>query len=147
MESLIRKDIKEFLPHRPPFLFIDKVLSIDSDTVTAVKTFKENEEYLKGHFPGNPIVPGVLIIESMAQAAGIIVSQGLDNTKKTDIFYLAKVIDVRFKISVLPGDTMIIKAKVLRKFENSVKAHVKGTVKDRIVAEGELILSKKGRGV
>lgn len=143
MENLIYKDIKEFLPHRSPFLFIDKVLSIDGDTIIAVKTFKENEEYLKGHFPGNPIVPGVLIIESMAQAAGIIASQRLDNPNKTDIFYLARVVDIRFRASTLPGDSMVIKAKVLRRFGSSVKVCTEGIVKDKIVAEGELILSKK----
>ena len=72
MQQAANKDIKELLPHRPPFLFIDKVLSIVGNKITATRTIKKDEQYLKGHFPGNPIVPGVLIIESMAQAAGII---------------------------------------------------------------------------
>jgi len=147
VDDLLNKEITELLPHRYPFLFIDRIISIEDDCkIVASKTIKKDEDYLKGHFPGNPLVPGVLIVESMAQAAGIISSHNLkignEYKKKPDVYFLSKIVDMKFKHPVYPGDTLIIRAEVLRSFGNSVKTRLEGEVDGRLVVEGELVLSK-----
>ena len=104
MTKIRDKNITELLPHRKPFLFVDKITSADDTKVVALKKFHNNEDYFKGHFPGKPIVPGVLIIESMAQTAGIMASHTSSGNKKIgcpDIFYLARITDMKFKAGIV----------------------------------------------
>ena len=145
MENLLNKDITELLPHRKPFLFIDRIISVEnSDKIKAERRIAEDEGYLEGHFPGNPIVPGVLILECMAQASGIIAAY---NTGKIGgIYFLSRISDIRFKHPVLPGDTLIIKAEILGRFDQTVKTHACCEVGGKVVAEGELVLSKQKGG-
>ena len=141
MENLINKDITELLPHRKPFLFIDKVISIEGmNKIVAEKKINKDEDYLKGHFPGNPIVPGVLIVESMAQASGLIYAYNIGELK--DVYFLSRISDIKFKHPVFPGDTLIIKAEILGHFDQAVKTHAWCEVNGKVVAEGELVLSK-----
>lgn len=142
MENPCNKDITELLPHRKPFLFIDKVVSIEgSNKIVAQKKINKDDDYFKGHFPGNPIVPGVLIVESMAQASGIICAY--NHGEAQDIYFLSSISNVRFRHPVFPGDTLIVKAEVLARFGQAVKTSVECVVNNTVVAEGELVLSQK----
>ena len=113
---LMEKDeIKKYLPHREPFLFIDGVVEIiENETIHAKKLISEDEYFLEGHFPGNPIFPGVIIIEALGQASGIL---GFTTMKKTpeegSIYVLAGVDKVRFRRRVRPGDTIDLYSKVV----------------------------------
>lgn len=151
MENLLNKDIRELIPHREPFIFIDNVISAESGLVVASKHIKKDEVYFKGHFPGNPLVPGVLIVESMAQTSGIacaVYSSEQKNVslKQAGAYFLSRISDVKFKYAVLPGDTLIIKSKVVHYFDSFFKTEVSCEVNGRIVAEGELVLTKQTGG-
>ena len=148
MENLLNKDIRELIPHREPFIFIDKILSAEPGYVIALKDVKKDEGYLKGHFPGMPLVPGVLLVESMAQASGIAcascASEQMDlPSKHSVIYFLSRISDIKFKHTVLPGDVLTVKAKVVHSFEPFFRTQVSCEVNGRIVAEGELVLTKQ----
>ena len=98
------QEILKCLPHRSPFLMVDKITQlIKGESVTALKLCSYNEPYFQGHFPDNPIMPGVLIVEAMAQASGILISQEL---KENQLCVLAAITDVKFKGIVKPGNTL-----------------------------------------
>ena len=148
MENLLNKNIRELIPHREPFIFIDKVISIESGLVVASKYIKRDEAYFKGHFPSDPLMPGVLIVESMAQTSGIACVLYSNEQKKvpsghSEVYFLSRISDVKFKYAVLPGDTLIIKSKVVHYFNPFFKTQVSCEVNGKIVAEGELVLTKQ----
>lgn len=147
MDSIINKDITELLPHGKSFIFLDKIISVDGpNKIIASRTINKNDSYLKGHFPGNPLLPGVLLVESMAQTAGIICSYSSSRkdkiSNKPDIYFLTRIVHMRFKHPVYPGDTLILKAEILNTFSNVIKTRVEAAVDGKLVAEGELVLSK-----
>lgn len=146
MDDLTKYDIADLLPHRSPFVFVDKIIQADGKGVTTSKIFADDEEYFNGHFPGNPIVPGVLLIENMAQTAGIAASSALNENEKPEeaanVFYLSRVVDVKLKAPVLPGEEVQVTAEVVMSFGNMVKVSVESKVSGRTVAKGELVLSK-----
>lgn len=146
MCDILDRDIKELLPHREPFIFVDEILSISEDEITTLKTFKGEEEFFRGHFPGNPIVPGVLLVEVMAQTAGLLVSNALKGGDLTEnvgtLFYLSRVIDVKFKVPVVPGDVVKTNVIIIGVFGDAVKVSATAEVSGRIVALGELVLSR-----
>ena len=106
--QISKDDIKKYLPHRKPFLFIDEVVNIDKNNeIHARKVITSNEYFLDGHFPGNPIFPGVIIIEALGQASGILGFVTMDKTpEEGSIYVLAGVDKVRFRKRVRPGDTI-----------------------------------------
>jgi len=142
-ESILNKDIKELLPHREPFLFIDKVILVEPGCVTASKYINKGEEYFRGHFPGKPLVPGVLIVESMAQTSGIACASYCNELKDTRMYFLSRISDMKFKYPVLPGDILIIKSEVMQRFDTFFKVHAACEVNGKVVAEGDLILTKR----
>jgi len=112
MDSL---EIMEALPHRYPFLLIDRITSITAgESITAVKNVTNNEPFFQGHFPGRPVMPGVLIIEAMAQAGGVLSHVTMIDVEPKPLFFLAGVNDARFRRTVLPGDQLVINVDVIR---------------------------------
>jgi beta-hydroxyacyl-ACP dehydratase FabZ len=134
------EEIMGFLPHKYPFLFIDRVLEIEPDkSIVCVKNVTVNEPFFQGHFPGRPIVPGVILLESMAQAGGVLVlfSHAKEFARRNFFFLGAD--KVRFRKVVRPGDQLKIEARVLRHRETVWKFQCKCQVEDQVVAEAVLM--------
>lgn len=131
-------EMMNILIHRYPFLLVDKVIDYEKEKyVVACKNVSVNEPWAKGHFPGDPIYPGALIVESSAQAgAFLFYDRGKDDKSKKGL--LAGVENFKFVKVVKPGDQLIIKVELVSKFGNLVKVKVKATVEDERVAEGGL---------
>ncbi len=131
--------IEAMLPHRYPFLLVDKIMSIDEDRIVGVKNITMNEPFFQGHFPGNPVMPGVLQIEAMAQVGGIFALHDKKDPENYNTYFL-KIDKVRFKKKVLPGDTLIFDLKLLSPIRRGIvhmggKAYVNGDV----VSESEMM--------
>jgi len=129
--------IKELLPHRYPFLLVDKVVSIKEEEIVGVKNVTINEPFFKGHFPEEPLMPGVLLIEAMAQCGGLLV---LNQKKEKYSTYFIRVDNVKFRQKVVPGDTLIFKLMLTSPIRRGI-ANMKGLtyVGDKVVAEGEFM--------
>lgn len=132
--------IMQILPHRYPFLLIDRILElVPGDSVLALKNVTINEPFFQGHFPNNPIMPGVLIIEAMGQAGGVLASHSLPSEKEGALIYFMGMDKVRFRKQVEPGDQLILKLKILRKRANTFKMSGIAMVNEKIAAEAELL--------
>ena len=134
--------IMEILPHRYPFLLVDRVLKlIPNDKIVALKNVTFNEPFFQGHFPGKPVMPGVLIIEAMAQAGGILAYETAPSEKRNRLIYFMGMDRVRFRKMVFPGDQIIFEAKILKFRSKVAKMSGTATVDDQLVAEAELMAS------
>ncbi len=134
--------IMQLLPHRYPFLLIDRVLSMEvGKNVHAIKNVTINEPFFNGHFPGHPVMPGVLIVEAMAQAAALLTFESLPNTdpSKKRVVYLAGIDNARFKKMVIPGDQLHIMVVLERIARNVGKFNARVTVDGKLAAEAQLI--------
>lgn len=126
--------IQALLPHRYPFLLVDRVLELDLEQrhVVAQKNVSINEPFFQGHFPGKPIMPGVLIIEALAQAGGVMTQLSLGRDAGSQLFYMVKVENARFSKQVVPGDVLILDVRMKRLIRNmgwySGEAKVNGEV-------------------
>ena len=130
-------ELLKILPHRYPFIMIDKVIKWDKKkSLQAIKNVSINEPYFQGHFPEKPIFPGVLILESMAQAGSLIISDFVDNPSKK-LVYLSKVLNFKIHKNVIPGDQLYIEAKLLQHKMNSFKFSVECFVDKKQVASAE----------
>jgi len=131
-------EIMEILPHRYPFLLVDRIVELDDNRIVGIKSVTINEPFFIGHFPGNPIMPGVLIVESMAQTGGILLLKKVDNPKGKLVYFLA-IKEAKFRAPVRPGDTLR-NEMVLKKFTHGVCVmEGKAYVGDTLVAEGEFM--------
>jgi len=132
-------EIKQILPHRPPFLLIDKIIERSETSVVGVKNVTMNEGFFIGHFPDEPIMPGVLQIEAMAQVGGILVL-GTVSDPENYLTYFLKIDKVKFKRKVVPGDTLVFKLDLLEPIRRGI-AHMFGQafVGNTAVMEGELM--------
>ncbi|MCE9574459.1 MAG: 3-hydroxyacyl-ACP dehydratase FabZ [Deltaproteobacteria bacterium] len=113
--GLSAEQILAILPHRFPFLLIDRVLEVSEDKVVALKNVSFGEPFFQGHFPGMPVMPGVLQIEAMAQAGGILASRAVTFSPETHVMYFMTIDNVKFRKPVTPGDQLIIEVVPLRK--------------------------------
>ncbi|NVO04172.1 MAG: bifunctional UDP-3-O-[3-hydroxymyristoyl] N-acetylglucosamine deacetylase/3-hydroxyacyl-ACP dehydratase [Bacteroidetes bacterium] len=131
--------IKKILPHRPPFLLIDKIIEISEDSVVGLKNVTMNESFFNGHFPDEPVMPGVLQIEAMAQTGGIFALSTVPDPENY-LTYFLKIENARFKQKVVPGDTLIFKLSLLSPVRRGI-CHMKGVayVGSKIVMEAELL--------
>ncbi len=131
-------EIEAMLPHRHPFLLVDKIIEMEPKKIVGVKNVTYDEPFFRGHFPNNPVMPGVLQIEAMAQTGGILALNTVEDPHNWDTYFL-KIDAVKFKAKVLPGDTLIIKMELLKPIRRGMVV-MKGTayVADKIVSEGEL---------
>ncbi len=132
-------DIKRMLPHRPPFLLVDKIIDITDSSVTAIKNVSMNEPFFVGHFPKEPVMPGVLQIEAMAQAGGILVLSTVEDPENYNTYFL-KIDNVRFKQKVVPGDTMVFKMNLMAPVRRGI-CHMRGVahVGRKVVMEAEMM--------
>ena len=126
--------ISEYLPHRFPFLFIDKVQSISNEKIIALKNVSFNEYYFTGHFPQEPIMPGVIIVEALAQACGILAFKA-NNKKPEDGYsiYLSGVDKARFRHPVRPGDVLVLRSNIVAHKKSLWRFHCEAHVKDNLV--------------
>ncbi|MCX8093014.1 MAG: 3-hydroxyacyl-ACP dehydratase FabZ [Candidatus Goldbacteria bacterium] len=131
--------IQEYLPHRYPFLLIDRVLEIKpGEKIIAIKNVTMNEWFFQGHFPGRPVMPGVLIVEAMAQAGGILVLEQIKEAKGKVIYFMT--IDaVKFRKPVVPGDTLRFEITPIKLKGNIAKLHGDAYVEDEKVAEADMM--------
>ncbi len=134
---LNKEEIKKIIPQRDPFLMIDEVEEyVPGESAIAYKHVDENEYYFKGHFPGNPIMPGVLIVESLAQTGAVAILSMKENQGKNALF--GGIDKLRFKKTVVPGDTLKLEVKIIKRKGPIGIGEAIATVNDKIVAKGEL---------
>ena len=141
MTSMDIHEILNHLPHRYPFMLVDRVLSLElGKEIVAVKNVSMNEPFFPGHFPYHPVMPGVLIVEAMAQAAAILSFKTMDTKPSDDsVYYFAGIDSARFKKPVSPGDQLILKVRIARVLRGIWKYVGQALVDDVVVAEAEMM--------
>jgi beta-hydroxyacyl-ACP dehydratase FabZ len=133
--------IAAILPHRYPFLLIDRIVELDGEHVVAIKNVTINEPFFQGHFPGHPIMPGVLIVEAMAQAAAVMAMKQLGVTFDTHLVYFMAIDKVKFRKPVVPGDQLRLEVVPTRKGGAIWKLAGKAIVDGNVVTEAEFLAS------
>ncbi|WP_401733337.1 3-hydroxyacyl-ACP dehydratase FabZ [Stenotrophomonas muris] len=133
--------IQELLPHRYPFLLVDRVLELDVEAkrILAQKNVSINEPFFQGHFPGRPIMPGVLIIEALAQAGGVMTQLTLGRDAQSKLFYMVKVENARFNKQVVPGDVLMLDVQMKRLIRNMGWYYGEAKVNGEVVASAEVM--------
>jgi 3-hydroxymyristoyl/3-hydroxydecanoyl-(acyl carrier protein) dehydratase len=139
--------IQQILPHRPPFLFVDNIIEFKAGTsIVTERVVSPQEIFFQGHFPGNPVMPGVLISEALAQTSGLLIGLTLKEKESTAQDSLAgfvlTTIDMKFLLPVTPGSTLRMSSILKKKFGNLYRFTVAGTVSDRTIAKGSLSLGR-----
>jgi 3-hydroxyacyl-[acyl-carrier-protein] dehydratase len=134
--------IMQRLPHRYPFLLIDRIIRIvPGEEIVALKNVTLNEPFFQGHFPSKPVMPGVLIVEAMAQAGGVLAAEARGPDKRGEIIYFMGMDSVRFRKPVVPGDQLVLEARVLKMRSKVAKMAGRALVDGQLVAEAELLAS------
>ncbi len=139
------KEIREYLPHRYPFLLVDRVTQINlGESIVAYKNVTVNEPYFNGHFPDHPVMPGVLVIEAMAQAAGILGFKTMNKTPQDgSIYYFVGSDKLRFKRPVVPGDRLQLEASIVSEKRGIWKFECRATVDDQLVASATILCADR----
>jgi len=138
------EQIMELLPHRYPFLLVDKVLDYEAGQwIKAIKNISFNEPQFQGHFPDHPIMPGVMIIEAMAQAAGVLTQLSRDGLANDALFYLVKVDNAKFTQTVVPGDQLVFECHIKKVIKNMTMYQCEASVNGKMVAKADLLCAEK----
>jgi 3-hydroxyacyl-[acyl-carrier-protein] dehydratase len=139
--------ILELLPHRYPFLLVDRVLNYDitgeRKTLKAIKNVSFNEPFFQGHFPNKPVLPGVLILEAMAQATGILAFTMVGKPEPGELYYFASIDNARFKQPVVPGDQLVLEVEYLKERRGIAKFTGVATVNGEVVCTADLMCAKR----
>jgi 3-hydroxyacyl-[acyl-carrier-protein] dehydratase len=138
MSVLDIQAIREILPHRFPMLLVDRILELEPDRIVGIKNVTVNEPFFAGHFPEFPVMPGVLVIEAMAQVAGVLVLREIAD-RGNKLVLLASVDQAKFRKPVLPGDQLRIEMRLLKRKASVVKMAGEATVDGVVVAEAEVM--------
>lgn len=140
MSGMNINEIMKLLPHRYPMLLLDRVLEISDDgkRIKGLKNVTANEQFFQGHFPGAPVMPGVLIVEAMAQCAAVLFLRDIEDREKK-LFLFGGVDKARFRKPVLPGDQLVMECEVLQRRGGTVRVRGVARVGDAVVAEAELL--------
>ena len=140
MPSLDNNEIRKILPHRYPFLLVDKILDYDDQRIVGLKNVTVNEPHFVGHFPDFPVMPGVLITEAMAQVAGILVLMSIPD-RDSKLVLLASIDEAKFRKPVLPGDQLVIEMSVVKRKSFVAKMRGTASVDGQVVAEATVMCS------
>lgn len=141
MSEMYIEEIRRFLPHRYPFLLVDRVVECNpGENIVAIKNVSVNEPHFTGHFPEQPIMPGALIIEALAQATGLLGFRTMSEEPKDDILYMLVGVDgARFKRQVVPGDQLILKASIIRRAKSVWKFSCEASVDGKVCTTATLL--------
>ncbi|MFD2097788.1 3-hydroxyacyl-ACP dehydratase FabZ [Corallincola platygyrae] len=139
------QDILDHLPHRYPFLLVDKVLDYEAGKwLHAIKNVTYNEHFFPGHFPKKPVFPGVLILEAMAQATGILgYKTSVDKPTENTIYYFASCDNARFKRPVVPGDTVVLEVELVKERRGMAKFDCVAKVEGQVVCSAEIMCARR----
>ncbi len=138
--------VMELLPHRYPFLLIDRVIDLEAgQSLTALKNVTINEPFFGGHFPGRPVMPGVLVLEAMAQATGLLAFSEMGPEHRTKLYMLVGIDKARFRGQVVPGDQLVLKIALKRKMRGIGFYQCEARVDGELAAEAEMMCSSQDR--
>lgn len=145
MDILDINEIRRILPHRYPMLLVDRILELEAERIVGIKNVTANEPFFGGHFPDFPVMPGVLIVEAMAQTAGVLVLKSIPD-RDQKLVLLVSIESARFRKPVVPGDQLRIEMTLLKRKASVAKMAGKATVHGAVVAEAEVMckLAEKG---
>ena len=138
MNILDINEIRKILPHRYPFLLVDRIVELGEERIVGIKNVTVNEPFFTGHFPKFPVMPGVLIVEAMAQTAGVLVLASIPD-RDSKLVFLVAIENARFRKPVVPGDTLRIEMSVIKRRSNVAKMAGRATVDGAVVAEAEVM--------
>jgi len=138
MAILDINEIRSILPHRYPFLLVDRIVELEAERIVGIKNVTLNEPFFMGHFPDFPVMPGVLIVEAMAQAAGVLVLKGMED-RANKLVLLVAIENARFRKPVVPGDCLRMEMKVIKRKASVAKMAGVATVDGHVVAEVEVM--------
>jgi 3-hydroxyacyl-[acyl-carrier-protein] dehydratase len=138
MAILDVNEIRKILPHRYPMLLVDRIVELEAERIVGIKNVTGNEPFFMGHFPDFPVMPGVLIVEAMAQVAGVLVLSQIED-RKNKLVLLASVTEAKFRKPVLPGDQLRIEMKLIKRKTSIAKMYGSASVNGVVVAEAEMM--------
>ena len=142
--------IQALLPHRYPFLLVDRVLELEpNQRILACKNVTINEPFFQGHFPGHPVMPGVLVLEALAQAGGLLTQLSLGEAagaKQDKLFYLVKIDNARFSSMVVPGDRLMLEVRLKRMIRNMAMYECSASVDGKVVASADILCAEGRNG-
>jgi 3-hydroxyacyl-[acyl-carrier-protein] dehydratase len=138
MPVLDINEIRDILPHRYPMLLVDRIIELEAERIVGIKSVTHNEPFFQGHFPDYPVMPGVLIVEALAQTAGVLVLKHIEDRHRK-LVLLASITSAKFRRPVVPGDTLRLEMAVIKRKASVAVMSGRATVDGQVVAEAEMM--------